>query len=121
MRTLFEKLYPSCPGVLKKKYTISYFIGLVKQLEKETGFGIRDMAFAILTESKYAIPIYLVNSADISSYSYTSSFASYVMRDMVTHRFANNDKKRELGVVDAGGEAVTIESVLAGVFAGNYL
>ena len=119
VRTLFEKLYPSCPGVLKKKYTISYFIGLVKQLEKETGFGIRDMAFAILTESKYAIPIYLVNSADISSYSYTSSFASYVMRDMVTHRFANNDKKRELGVVDAGGEAVTIESVLAGVFAGT--
>ena len=119
VQSFFDKLYASsCPGVLKRKYTISYFIDLVKQLEKETSFGIRDMTRAILKASHYAFPSYFkkyMRISDISSYAYTNSFASYVMREMVTHRFATNDKRRELGVVDAGGETVTIESVLAGV------
>ena len=122
VQSFFDKLYASsCPGVLKRKYTISYFIDLVKQLEKETSFGIRDMTLAILKASNYAFPFYFekyMRIRDISSYAYTNSFASYVMREMSTHRFATNDKKRELGVVDAGGETVTIESVLAGVAVG---
>ena len=122
VQSFFDKLYASsCPAVLKRKYTISYFIDLVKQLEKETSFGIKDMTLAILKASDYDFPFYFqkyMRIRDISSYVYTNSFASYVMREMVTHRFATNDKKRELGVVDAGGETVTIESVLAGVAVG---
>ena len=122
VQSFFNKLYASsCPAVLKRKYTMSYFIDLVKQLEKETSFDITDMTLAILKASDYAFPYYLkqyMTKRDISSYGNTNSFASYVMREMVTHRFATNDKKRELGVVDAGGDTVNIESVLAGVAVG---
>ena len=122
VQSFFDKLYPSsCPAVLKRKYTISYFIDLVKQLETETSFGIRDMTLAILKASDYGFSFYFIHIMrlrHISSYAYTNSFASYVMREMVTHCFATNDKKRELGVVTAGGETVSIESVLAGVAVG---
>ena len=59
VQSFFDKLYASsCAAVLKSKFTISYLFDLVKQLEKETSFGIMDMTLAILKASNYAFPCY---------------------------------------------------------------
>ena len=54
-QTIYKNLYETCPAVLKTKCTIHYFVNLVKQLERETKYGIADMTRAIVTASKYSL------------------------------------------------------------------
>ena len=119
VQDLYKKLYKTCPGVLKTKYTINYFVSLVKQLERETTFGIADMTRTIVIASEYSLP-WPLHSKHVD-YTYTSGFSWYVIREMLLHRFANRDGKRELGVIDAGGDTVAVGPVLAGLAVGaNY-
>ena len=124
VHTFYKNLFKSCPVVLKTKYTISYFIKLVKQLEKETKFGIAAMTRAIVKASKYPLPRHvtsILSKYNDIRYKYTSGFAWYVIREMLLHRFVDRDGKRELGVIDAGEDTVAIGPVLAGLTVGaNY-
>ncbi|KAI0227339.1 hypothetical protein LSAT2_022199 [Lamellibrachia satsuma] len=123
VQQFYEKFYTQCPDVLTKKYRIKYFVDLVKQLERETNFGIADMTRAIVTASKYPLPdsVRKVLHKKKVDYTYTSGFSWYVIREMLLHRFADRDGRRELGVIDAGGDTVAVGPVLAGLAVGaNY-
>ena len=123
VQEFYNELYTPCPGVLEDKYTINYFVNLVKQLERETKLGIADMTWAIVIASEYSLPGSLrkVLHRKKFEYTYTSGFSWYVIREMLLHRFADRDGKRELGVIDAGGDTVAVGPVLAGLAVGaNY-
>ena len=111
VQTFYEKYIP-CEDVLKNKYTILNFVKLVKELEKETKFGIKDMTRAILLTA---------SDDEDGSHKYTDGFVWYVMRYMMLHSFPEHDRQRELGVVDAAGDTVAIGRVLAGIDAGSKL
>ena len=123
VRTFYKDLFETCPDVLETKYTINYFVNLVKQLERETKYGIADMTRAIVTASKYSLPgsIRKVLHRNRVEYTYTSGFSWYVIREMLLHRFVDRDGRRELGVINAGGDTVAVGPVLAGLAVGaNY-
>ncbi|KAI0238561.1 hypothetical protein LSAT2_010708 [Lamellibrachia satsuma] len=111
VQTFYDKYIP-CEDVMKNKYTIFYFVKLVKELEKETKFGIKDMTRAILLTA---------SDDEDGSHKYTDGFVWYVMRYMMLHSFPEDDRQRELGVVDAAGDTVAIGRVLAGIDAGIKL
>ena len=67
VQAFYEKYIP-CEIVMKNKYTILYFVKLVKKLEKETKFGIKDMTQAILL------------TASDGSHKYTDGFVWYVQK-----------------------------------------
>ena len=75
------------------------------------------MTRAIVTASKYSLPGSLrkVLHRNRVEYTYTSGFSWYVIREMLLHRFVDRDGKRELGVIDAGGDTVAVGPVLAGL------
>ena len=123
VQTIYKNLYETCPDVIETKYTINYLVNLVKQLERETKYGIADMTRAIVTASKYSLPGSLrkVLHRNRVEYTYTSGLSWYVIREMLLHRFVDRDGKRELGVIDAGGDTVAVGPVFAGLAVGaNY-
>ena len=116
----FYKTYVRCPKV-KTKYTLRYFVDLVKQLETETRLGVVDMTQAIVGVSKYFKSSYFRVMLDVDDHGheYQDGFAWYVLREMITHGFSPYFKRRELGVIEAGGDVVAIGHVLAGIHAGT--
>ena len=115
----FYKTYIPCTEVLNSKYTLRYFIDLVKELERETGLGVVDMTQAIVGVSEYFKSSYMKAMLDVVDHEYKSHFAWYVLRELVAHGFSHSDRRRELGVIEAGGDVVAIGHVLAGIHAGT--
>ena len=115
----FYKTYIPCTKVLNSKYTLRYFIDLVKELERETGFGVVNMTQAIVGVSEYFKSSYMKAMLDVDDHEYTSHFAWYVLRELVAHGFSHSDQRRELGVIEAGEDVVAIGHVLAGIHAGT--
>ena len=115
----FYKDYVPCTTVLKSKYTIDYFVGLVKKMENEKNLGVVEMTQAIVGVSPYFKSDHLVIMLDVDSNGreYTDHFGWFVLRELVTHGFAPRDQRRELGVIEAGGDVVAIGHVLAGIHA----
>ena len=116
----FYKTYVRCPKV-KTKYTLRYFVDLVRQLETETRLGFVDMTQAIVGVSEYFKSSYFGVMLDVDDHGheYQDGFAWYVLREMITHGFSPYYKRRELGVIEAGGDVVAIGHVLAGIHAGT--
>ena len=109
-----------CTHALKTKYTIKYFIEIVKELENEKGLGVVDMTRTIAGVSEYFKSSHLRIMLDVrSGPEYTDHFAWYLLREMVTHGFSPSEPARELGVIEAGGDVVAIGHVLAGIHAGT--
>ena len=111
-------------NVLERKYTIGYFVKLLKELERAKGFGVVDMTQAIVSVSEYFKSSHLkvMLNAHSKGHEYSDHFAWYVLREMVSHDFSRSDRRvkhRELGVIEAGGDVVAIGHVLAGIHAGT--
>ena len=115
----FYKTYIPCTEVLNSKYTLRYFVDLVKELERETGLGVVNMTQAIVGVSEYFKSSYMKAMLDVHDHEYTSHFAWYVLHELVAHGFSHSDRRRELGVIEAGEDVVAIGHVLAGIHAGT--
>ena len=118
---IFYKDYVSCTDILKKKkYSLQYFIELVKELEGEKKLGVIAMTRAIVGISEYFEESHLgiMLNLDWFGPNYQDHFAWYVLRELVSHGFSPSDRRRELGVIEAGGDTVAIGHVLAGIHAG---
>ena len=117
----FYKTYVPCTDKLKIKYTMKYFVDLVKMLEKETGLGVVAMTRAIVGVSEYFKTSYYDMVLDVrgEKHKYTDGFDWYVLHEMMTHGFSRREPRRELGVIEAGGDVVAIGHVLAGIHAGR--
>ena len=116
----FYKDYVPCTTVLKSKYTIDYFVGLVKKMENEKSLTVVDMTRAIVGVSEYfksSPHLGIMLDVDSNGREYTDHFGWYILRELVTHGFAPKDQRRELGVIEAGGDVVAIGHVLAGIHA----
>ena len=115
----FYKTYVPCTDTLKTKYTMEYFVGLVEELESETGLGVVDMTKAIVGVSEYFKTSYFSTMLNVDNVGrrYTDNFAWFVLREMVTHGLAPSDKRREIGVIEASGDVLAIGHVLAGIHA----
>ena len=114
----FYKKYVTCT---KTKYTIQYFVKHLKELEREKGFGVVAMTRSIVSVSEYFKSSHFGIMLNPPSYGpkYTDHFSWYVLREMVTHGFSPSEPRRELGVIEAGGDVVAIGHVLAGIYVGS--
>ena len=123
---IFYKDYVSCTDIVKKKYSLQYFVELVKELEDEKKLGVIEMTRAIVGISEYFKESHLGIMLNFGwkesllgpKYHYEDHFAWYVLRELVSHGFSPSDRRRELGVIEAGGDTVAIGHVLAGIHAG---
>ena len=119
----FYKDYVPCTGKLKTKYTIQYFLKLVKELEDENKSGATKITRDIVGMSEYFTESHLGIMLTIrkNGPKYTDHFAWYVLRELVSHGFSHgfspSDRRRELGVIEAGGDVVAIGHVIAGIHA----
>jgi len=100
--------------------SIGDIVGLLRRLENETGLTLAEMASVIVGANDYFRSSYFGILLDTVKDSplYTEGAAWRELRDLTTYDVIGNGRQRERGVMEAGGDAVAIGHVLAGIYAG---